>query len=100
MKIYISGKMSGIENNNREAFFEAEEKLKANGYKVINPARIPEVKNGSWEYYMKEAIKLMMDADCIYLMNNWIDSKGATIEKELAEKLGMQIILENEIKME
>lgn len=43
---------------------------------------------------MKADIKLLMDCDAIYLLKGWEDSKGARIEKELAESLGYRIIKE------
>ncbi len=36
-KIYISGKMTGIENLNREKFEVAEKFLRDNGFDPVNP---------------------------------------------------------------
>jgi hypothetical protein len=38
--IYISGPMSGLPNLNFPAFYAAQAKLEAEGYKVVNPAEI------------------------------------------------------------
>ncbi|EGF7427729.1 DUF4406 domain-containing protein, partial [Escherichia coli] len=41
MRVYIAGPMTGYKNFNREAFHEAEEKLKQKGCTVLNPAVLP-----------------------------------------------------------
>jgi hypothetical protein len=35
-----------------------------------------------------------MSCEAIYMLNNWLLSKGATVEKTLAEDLGFKIIYE------
>ena len=42
MRIYISGKMTGLPDLNRTAFDAAEKRLTAQGHFVINPHRISE----------------------------------------------------------
>ena len=39
----------------------------------------------------------MMECDTIYLLDGWSASKGATIEHDLAWKLNMTILYEDEI---
>lgn len=91
MKIYISGKISGIENKAFEIFERAEEKLKLEGFDVVNPMKINHQHDNSWESYMKEDIKSLCDCDAIYMLNNWSDSKGAKIELDLAMSLGLDV---------
>jgi nucleoside 2-deoxyribosyltransferase len=91
MKIYISGKISGIENEAPKLFQEVEDVLIANSHEVVNPMKLPHNHDKSWESYMKEDLKAMLDCDGVVLLNNWFDSKGAKIECDLAEKLGMDI---------
>ena len=43
MRIYISGKMTGVPDLNRPAFDAAEKRLTAQGHFVINPHRISEL---------------------------------------------------------
>lgn len=94
IKIYISGSMSGIENYNYSAFNKAELELQALGLVVINPATIKVEDWKQWSDYMREALRMMLDANAIYLLKGWEESKGANIEKELAEKLGMKVMYE------
>lgn len=89
MKIYISGGMSGLPENNYPAFMEAEQRLRHLG-DIVNPARIePSVK--TWEWFMRADIKALMDCDAIYMLPGWKESRGALIEWYLATQLGMDI---------
>ena len=87
-KIYISGRMSGVPRHiYKEQFLQAEERLKELGYDVVNPdtwfawliAKI-------FGYYAVLAYDLwrLSKCDAIYLIDGWILSRGAMIEKEAA----------------
>ena len=90
--IYISGKVTGIENKAYELFEQAEIKLKNSGYLVCNPMKINhDYHDKSWESYMKLAIKNMLDCDEIYMLKNYTSSKGALLELAIAKELGIKI---------
>lgn len=89
MKIYISGPITGVENY-VEAFEQAEQKLIAEGHEVVNPCKLPHNHDKSWESYMKEDIKAMLDCDAILLLPRWHKSKGAAIESDIAFRLGIK----------
>lgn len=91
MKIYISGPITGVENY-AEAFEQAEKKLIADGYEVVNPCKLPHNHDKSWESYLKEDIKSMMDCDAVYLLPNWGKSSGARLECHIAIRLAFQIL--------
>ena len=67
MKIYICGQITGVENY-AEAFEQAEKTLITEGYEVVNPCKLPHNHDLSWESYMKEDIKAMLDCDAILLL--------------------------------
>lgn len=94
--VYISGQMGGLPDYNYPAFFEAEEVLKSKGYGVVNPADIgiQDNKGFTWSDYMREALIRMLDrkVTIVAMLDGWENSKGATIEKELAEKLGIRCV--------
>lgn len=91
--IYLSGMITGLPYNEViENFNRAEVKLLLKGYEVVNPIRNGLPEGTKWSTHMKADIKMMMDCHAIYLLDNWMDSKGAKIEKELAERLGYKII--------
>ena len=102
MRVYISGKITGVKNAN-ELFTRAEKKLELEGYEVINPFEFGEYlkkeyakenKVPKYENYMRGDIELLINCDAIYLLENWGTSKGASLEKKIAEVLDMQIMTE------
>lgn len=91
MKIYISGKITGIETEAIELFANAERELKEKGFETINPLTLNHEHDKSWHSYMKEDVKALCDCDAIYMLSNWMDSKGAIIEHAIAMYLGLKI---------
>lgn len=89
MRLYIAGPMSGLPDFNYPAFHAAEAELWSAGHGVLNPARNPE--QDSWEGYMREAIALVVQADGIAFLPGSKDSRGARLELNMAEALGMEI---------
>ena len=90
-KLYISGKISGIEERAALVFRGIQETLEKEGFEAVNPMALPHQHDHEWSSYMKEDIKALMDCDGIYLLNNWNLSDGAIIERNLAQKLKMPI---------
>lgn len=90
MIVYISGPMTGYEDLNFPAFYEAEEILKSRGFEVINPAAI-EQPIKTWEACMRKDIIELMRADMVVTLPNWEKSKGARLEVEIGLGLGMKV---------
>lgn len=94
MKIYISGKITGIEEEARALFAQAEAELRQKGFEPINPMALPHLHDKEWHSYMREDIKALCDCDGILLLHNWQDSPGARLEYTVAAGLGLDIYLE------
>ena len=98
MKIYISGKITGLEKEvYTKQFARAEAFYKTSGFDVVNPVTIGEeiLKNNpkaKWEDFMKEDLKALKTCTHIVLLEGWEESKGAKMEKTEAEKLGLEIM--------
>ncbi len=90
-KAYISGKITGIENEAPALFAAAEKELNERGYNVVNPLTLNHAHDKSWHSYMKEDIKALCDCDMIHMLANWTDSKGAIIEHTIAMYLGLKV---------
>jgi len=93
-RIYIAGPMTGLPAFNKPAFYEAEEHMRQDGWITSNPASNvlhPGHLRGDsiWQYYMREAIKLLVPCSDIALLPGWMDSKGAKLEYLIAQNLGM-----------
>lgn len=93
-KVYISGQITGVEDTAYEKFLKAEKRLELKGYKVINPMKLPHEHDKSWQAYMKEDLKHLLDCDAIYMLADWEASKGARLEYDLAELLNIIIMQE------
>ena len=95
MKIYISGKITGLPlETAKSKFYEAEKNLISQGHIVVNPMSLPHNHSQTWLEYMKEDIKALLDCDAIYMLKGWQESKGACIEFNLAHDLDLKIIEE------
>ena len=88
-KIYIAGPMTGLPQFNYPAFHAAAAELRAQGMEVFNPAEITPPVCGSWGGYMRQAIAQLVQCEAIFLLTGWQGSKGAMLENDIAEKLGM-----------
>lgn len=91
-KIYIAGKITGIEDLAAERFDCVENILISEGYEVVNPMKLPHNHDKSWESYMKECITELVKCDGIYLMKGFELSKGARVEAKLASDLSIDVI--------
>lgn len=91
-KVYISGPITGIDFGNRFAFSCARCALELCGYEVVDPSEVQLDDDASWADYMKADLKLLLDCDYIFMLEGWEDSKGARLERELAENLGIEEI--------
>ena len=96
MKIYLAGPMTGIKDLNYPAFNAEAARLRGLGYSVENPAENPEC--DSWEGYMRLAIAQLITSDAIALLTGWADSRGATIERALAQDLKMEILYAQDLR--
>lgn len=85
-RVYISGPITGVIEA-EEYFREAEQKIEAAGFIAINPCTL--INGGgklTWEDYIDMDLAILKKCNCIYMLNGWQNSRGATIEKEFAEK--------------
>lgn len=97
MKIYIAGKITGLVYEDAlRAFAEAAAEVERCGHVPVNPMAVNGLDGDgqphAWAEYMKRDIPHLLACDAIYLLPNWKDSKGARLEKHIAEELGMMIV--------
>lgn len=125
MRVYLSGPMTGVPDNNRPAFEEAAKLLRKQGHFVINPHDFTplfgsdEEISDSFEALYWEAsygrphalhssilansimsadLAAVRSCDAIYLLRGWETSRGA--KRELAEAIahGLTIMQEGDEK--
>lgn len=90
-RIYVSGPMTGRPELNFPAFNAASDALRAAGFDVVNPAEINPDAGVSWSECMRADIKALCDCNAVATLPEWEQSKGATLEVHIAERLGMRI---------
>lgn len=96
-KCYISGKITGLEIDVAERYFERASQHVERKYDLqpVNPMKhVGHDHDKSWESYMKQDIKALLDCDYIFMMPNWKKSKGAIEERRIAKLMGIGIIEE------
>lgn len=92
MILYIAGPMTGYPDFNYPAFHDAERRLRAAGFEVLNPADRPEPKpDPSWEDWLRGAITIMLRADGVAFLGGAGGSRGARLEVRLARDLAMPV---------
>lgn len=97
MKIYISGKITGLPIEIARIRFKAAGiRINIMGHESVNPMELtPYDENKSWNDYMIDDIKLLFDCDGIYMIDNWKESKGARIEHNIAIETGKVIFYQS-----
>ncbi len=93
--LYIAGPMAGLPANNYPAFHAAADELRASGFRVLNPVdneqHNPGGEQQAWEWWMRHALRMMLDADGIALLPGAQNSRGAALERHVAEALAMPV---------
>lgn len=95
-RIYISGPMTGIPDNNFPAFFAMEERIRAAGDLPVNPARFP-VQPTYDDTIRLDLEVIAMAADGAVFLRGWEHSKGANIEMDLIRSIGIPVMFEEQM---
>ena len=95
-RIYIAGPMSAYpEDGNYPSFFDAEDKLRDQGWIVENPASFSEWIPNPSERQMEQLIRVdyqaLLKCDAIAMLPDWRNSTFAPKELQLAKDVGMQL---------
>lgn len=95
MKIYIAGKISGLNRSNVIQKFEAAQKsLSKKGHQVFIPCVLPAYEEVSHEDYLHICYAIIDVCDAVYMLSDWQQSKGARLEYEYAIENNKQIIFQ------
>lgn len=93
--VYVAGPMTGYPDFNYPAFNDAAEALLSAGYEVRNPVDSEQHNDTgghqTWSWYLRQALKMLVEADGVALLDGWEESRGARLEVHVAEQLGMDV---------
>jgi len=104
VKVYIAGPINGYDNLNRDAFSEAALRLKVLGHEPVNPHDVEPLDHdgpcrglpaqGGHNYgcYMVPDLKALLDCDGYTLLAGWEKSRGASVERTVAEICGLTLV--------
>lgn len=97
-KIYISGKISGLaEEEAKNNFEKAEKDLIELGFIPINPMKLSCYADVlEYEDFIRLDMNLIDISDGIYLLKNWTDSQGARREYHYAHAKKKDMYFEGE----
>ena len=95
MKLYTAGPMSGIPDFNYPAFRTAEQQLTMAGYNVLCPVDSEQHndtgKPQTWDWYMRHALRMVLDAEGLAMLPGWENSRGAILEVHVARSLDLPV---------
>ncbi len=96
MKIYISGKISGLDPEEVDKKFKrVQTGLENGGFEAVNPVSVfPQGIPLSWEEYMVSDIEMLFNCDAVYMLSDWEESRGARIEHFIAKECGKTMFYE------
>lgn len=97
MKIYISGKISGMNRFRSKLHFRnAQRYLEGKGYEVINPWKNQDIQDvvdmgGDYTAILLECLNVLGSCDAIYMLDNFMESRGAMAEHAFAIACGIKV---------
>ena len=96
--VYIAGPMTGLPDKNKPAFDLMEWTLRRTGHtEVENPVKNELDVEMPWTFYMRAGLAQLLRCQSVVMLPGWQTSLGATIERDLALKLGMTIVEMHEV---
>lgn len=86
--IYLSGPMTGLPDFNSAEFAKYAEKYRAKGWRVLSPPELDAGDHGqTYEFYIRRDVRVLLDENvaAMYMLPGWQQSKGAKLEKHIAD---------------
>lgn len=91
MRVYLSGPMTGLPNDNFDEFNRVAEIWRQEGYRTYNPADRGRPAGWTWIDYLRDDLREISASDALAVLPGWESSHGAQLEVHIAERLEMPI---------
>jgi nucleoside 2-deoxyribosyltransferase len=94
IRIYIAGKVTGtpiIETTHK--FGAWQKAIEAMGFEAVNPLAVVNNWQTPWNEAMKLCIAELVKCDAVFLLDDWIESRGAMYEQRLAADLEIPCLI-------
>jgi len=88
--IYLAGPMAGYPEWNHPAFHATAGRLRSAGYVVLNPADYG-TDETDWATCLRRDLLDVLRAEAMVVLPGWQQSHGATLEVDVAQRLGMPV---------
>ena len=89
---YVAGKITGLAKEDvKNKFNMITNQLLSMGYHVEHPSAVHNDKH-TWPDAIRGDIKKMLECDEVHMLPDWQESRGAQLERDIALRLGMQIV--------
>ena len=89
--VYLAGKITG-DPSYFHKFYEAQKKLEAGGFIVVNPALLPS-EGFTYEAYIRMSSAMLDECAAACFLPDWIESDGATVEFGRAAAQGKRVFI-------
>lgn len=90
IKVYIAGKVTGEKIQDCTMKFGAWEKaFESMGMEPVNPLKVVDSWHTPWEIAMRKCIGALVECDAVFLLPDFVESKGAMFEQLIASTLGI-----------
>ena len=89
---YLAGKITGSPKAHvKDKFSVIARELTGMGYQVVEPTAISDDIQ-AWDTAIRKDIKKMLECDEVHMLSDWQESRGAQLERDIAIRLGMQVV--------
>lgn len=97
MKIYIAGKVTGVDKGELNVKFAAASiHLKKQGHETFVPCVLPDYPEVPHSDYMHICYAMIDVCDAVYMLADWQQSKGARMELQYAADHNKKILYQDE----
>lgn len=96
MKVYISGKITGLDRAAvNDKFEKARAELTEKGHSVLVPTALPDLEEFSHAEYLHICYAMIDVCEAVYMLSDWQTSKGARLELQHASDCKKEILYED-----